>query len=556
MAWFESQEVLRLLNITEADAQIYGHLATSVIYANAVRRASSGIIARNQLGQPGLWRFGVSGDLPIVLVRIGDTNHIDVVKQALSAHGYWRNKGLATDLVIFNEDYSGYRAALQDQIMGLIGSGPEAQSLDKPGGVFVRRAEELSEEDRVLFQAVARVVLAGSTETLAERAQRRATPDRLPALLQPSRPPARESVKPLMKLDGLFMNGLGGFTKDGREYIVHMEPGESTPAPWTNVIASPYIGTVVSEKGGAYTWVENAHEFRLTSFNNDPVSDSSGEALYLRDDETGAFWSPTALPAPGRSGYVCRHGFGYSVFEHQEAGIASEVTTYVSMNAPVKFLVVKVSNRSGRTRRLSLSAYWELVLGEWRHTNLMHIVTEKDPDTGALFARNAYSRRTPGRVLFAQVSEPRRSLTGNRTEFLGRNGSLAEPAALYRSHLSGKTGAGLDPCAAMQTPFDLPDGQDREIVFILGAADSADEARRLVMRLRWPAGRPTSLGRSVGHAGTECSARSTWRPPTARWTCWRTGGSSIRHSRLAAGGGAATTSRAAPTATATNFRTA
>jgi cyclic beta-1,2-glucan synthetase len=499
MAWFESQEVLRLLNITEAEAQIYGHLATSVIHANPLRRASAGIIARNQLGQPGLWRFGISGDLPIVLVRIADHSHIDVVRQALLAHGYWRNKGLTTDLVIFNEDYSGYRAALQDEIMGLIGSGPEAQALDKPGGVFVRRAEELSEEDRVLFQAVARVILNGSTEALAERVQRRATPDRLPAPLQPSRPPARATAKPLPKIDRLFFNGQGGFTSDGREYIVTMEPGESTPAPWTNVIASPYIGTVVSETGGAYTWVENAHEFRLTTFNNDPVSDSSGEALYLRDEETGAFWSPTPLPAPGKTGYVCRHGFGYSVFEHQEWGISSQLTTYVAMNAPVKFVTIKLSNRSGRARRLSLAAYWELVLGEWRHTNLMHIVTEKDPDTGALFARNSYSRRTPGRIVFAQVSEPRRNLTGSRTEFLGRNGSPADPAALYRSHLSGKTGAGLDPCAALQTQFDLPDGQDREVVFIVGAAENADEARRLVLRYGGPLGARQALEEVWAH---------------------------------------------------------
>ncbi len=278
-----------------------------------------------------------------------------------------------------------------------------------------------------------------------------------------------------------------------------MEPGVDTPAPWTNVIASPHIGTVVSEKGSAYTWVENAHEFRLTNFNNDPVSDSSGEALYLRDDETGAFWSPTPLPAPGQSGYVCRHGFGYSVFEHLEAGISSQLTTYVCMTAPVKFMTLKLSNRSGRTRRLSLAGYFELVLGEWRHTNHMHIVTEKDPDTGALFARNAYSRRTPGRIMFAQVSEAKRSLTGSRTEFLGRNGSTTDPAAMHRTHLSGKTGAALDPCAALQTQFDLPDGQDREVVFIIGAAGSADEARRLVMSYGGPLGARQALEEVWAH---------------------------------------------------------
>ncbi len=487
MAWFESQEVLRLLNMTEADAQIYGRLAGSVIYASARCRASPGIIARNRLGQSGLWRFGISGDLPIVLVRIGDVNRIDLVKHALQAHGYWRNKGLASDLVILNEDFSGYRAALHDQIVGLINAGPEALVVDKPGGVFVRRTEELSEEDRVLFQTVARVVLTATAESLAEQVQRRVPAERLPPRLVPSRPPASETVEPLPGRESTFNNGWGGFTADGREYVITLEPGRSTPAPWANVIASPHIGTVVSEKGSAYTWVENAHEFRLTTFHNDPVSDSSGEALYLRDEETGAFWSPTPLPSPGRSGYVCRHGFGYSVFEHSESGIFSELSTYVAMDAPVKFVAVKLRNQSGRSRRLSVTGYWELVLGEWRHANLMHIVTEKDPDSGALFARNAYSRHSPGRIVFAQVSEPRQTVTGNRTEFIGRNGSLADPAALRRTRLSGKTGAGLDPCAALQTEIELADGQEREIVFVVGAAEDSDEARRLVLRFGGPA---------------------------------------------------------------------
>ncbi|MBN1631580.1 MAG: cyclic beta 1-2 glucan synthetase, partial [Thermoleophilia bacterium] len=487
MAWFQSQEILRLLNVSEADAQVYGRLATSVVHATGLRRAAPSIIERNQLGQPGLWRFGISGDLPIVLVRIGDRSRIDLVKQTLQAHAYWRLKGLAADLVILNEDFSGYRAVLHDEIMGLINAGPEAAVVDKPGGVFVRRAEELSEEDRVLFQTVARVVLTDTVETLTEQVQRRAPAERLPITLEPSRQAAAEAIEPLLPRDTVFHNGLGGFTRDGREYVISLEPGQTTPAPWANVIASPFIGTVVSESGSAYTWVENAHEFRLTGFNNDPVGDSSGEALYIRDEETGAFWSPTPLPARGRSGYECRHGFGYSVFEHYESDVFSEMTTYVAMDAPVKFVVVKLRNRSGRARRLSLTGYWELVLGEWRHANLMHVVTEKDTASGALFARNPYSRHRPGRVFFAQASDGRRTFTGNRTEFIGRNGSLADPAAMHRVRLSGRTGAGLDPCAAVQTQLELADGQEREVVFVVGAADNRAEAQQFVQRLAGPA---------------------------------------------------------------------
>ena len=493
MAWFQSQEVLRHLNATEADAQLYGRLASSVIYSNALRRAAPDIIARNQLGQSGLWRFAISGDLPIVLIRIGNLNRIDLVKQALQAHAYWRMKGLPVDLVILNEDFSGYRAALHDQIIGLINAGTDTQIIDKPGGVFVRRTEELTEDERVLLQTVSRVVFSDTAEILVEPLERRVSTQRVSDLLEPRLLPSSEPVSPLLTRERIFYNGLGGFTPDGREYVITLEPGKNTPTPWINVIASPYIGTIVSECGSAYTWVENAHEFRLTPWHNDPLSDSSGETFYIRDEETGAFWSPTPLPAKGQSGYVCRHGFGYSVFEYYQAGISSELTTYVAMDAPVKFVVIKLHNHSRRPRRLSLTGYWELVLGEWRHANLMHIVTEMDPHSGALFARNAYSREYAKQVVFASISEQERSITGNRTEFIGRNGSLASPAAMRRKRLSGKTGAGLDPCAAIQTQIELADGQAREIVFVFGAAHNTDEARQLIQRFGEPAGAQQAL---------------------------------------------------------------
>lgn len=502
MAWFRSQEVLHQINATEADAQVFGRLASFLIYSHVLHRAAPSVIARNQLGQSGLWRFAISGDLPIVLLQIGDLNRIELVKQALQAHTYWRMKGLAVDLVIMNEDFSGYRAVLHDQIIGLINAGPEAHSIDRPGGVFVRRVDELSEDERVLLQTVARVVFSDAAETLVEPLERRVAAGRVSDRLGPLQPVTEETIYPLAVRERIFCNGLGGFTPDGREYVITLEPGQSTPAPWVNVIASPHIGTVVSESGSAYTWVENAHEFRLTTWHNDPLSDSSGEALYIRDEDTGVFWSPTPLPAltpdRRRSGYVCRHGFGYSVFEHYEAGIASELFTYVAMDAPVKFVVIKVRNHSKRPRRLSLTGYWELVLGEWRHANMMHIVTEKDPGSGALFARNAYGRECGDRVVFAHinyegVSERERTVSGNRTEFIGRNGTLARPAAMHRKRLSGKTGAGFDPCAALQTQFELAEGQEREIVLLFGAARDTEEAQRFIQRFAGPVGARQAL---------------------------------------------------------------
>jgi cyclic beta-1,2-glucan synthetase len=480
MAWSHNQVQLRNLGASEADAQAFERLASSVLLPNRIHRAPGGVLAANRLGQSGLWRFGISGDLPLTLVRIGRSDRLDLVRDALKAHALWRTRGLPSDLVILNEDFSGYRQVLQDAILQIVRAGPEAHLQDKPGGVFVRRGEELTEEERVLFQAVARVVLVDSVESLAEQAAKEPQAPRLPASFKPGRKEGPEPASPLPPRDRILANGLGGFTADGREYVVTLEPGRVTPAPWANVIAGPHIGAVVSESGGSYTWVENAHEFRLTAWPNDPLSDASSEAFYIRDEETGRFWSPTPLPAPGVSGYVCRHGFGYSVFEHYEADLFSEMWVYASVDEPVKLAVIRMRNHSGRKRRVSLTGYWELTLGEWRHLNQMHIVTRVEPRTGALLAQNAYARDFSERVVFATVSEPNRSVTGNRVEFLGRNGTLRSPAAMRRTGLSGRTGAGLDPCAALSAVVDLADGEERDIVFVLGAGQGPEDAQRLI----------------------------------------------------------------------------
>jgi cyclic beta-1,2-glucan synthetase len=487
MAWSHSQLVVRQLQATEAEAQVYAQLASSIIYANPLRRAGAGILIRNRLGQSGLWTFGISGDLPILLMRIADVHRIDLVKQVLQAHAYWREKGLEVDLVILNEDFSGYRQVLQDRILGLITAGTEAHRVDKPGGIFLRRSEQLSEEERILLQTVARAILTDSAETLAEQVERRAPVERKIPRFAPTRSALPSTTLALPSRERVFFNGLGGFTTDGREYVISLGPGQTTPAPWANVLANSQIGTVISESGGAYTWVDNAHEFRLTPWHNDPVCDTSGEAFYLRDEETGQFWSPTPLPARGNGTYVCRHGFGYSVFEYAQLGINSELCTYVALDASVKLVVVKVRNRSGRARRMSVTGYWELVLGQWRHANLMHVITEIDPTTGALFARNVYNREFAGKTVFVNVSDAARTITGSRTEFLGRNGTPASPSAMRQTQLSDQTGASLDPCAALQVPFDLADGQERELVFVLGASNSAAEAQQLVRRFSGPA---------------------------------------------------------------------
>jgi len=486
LAWTHSQVVLRQLNANESEAQWYARLAGAVIHADARLRADPSVMLRNRRGQPGLWGYAVSGDLPIVLLQIGDAANIGLVQQLIQAHAYWRLKGLQVDLVIWNEDHAGYRQRLQEQIIGLIASGIGASLLDRPGGIFVRPAEQISNEDRTLFQSVARVILSDSCGTLEEQLDQRPTRDPRPPRLVATRqdrpePPARATPA---DRDLLLFNGRGGYTQDGREYVILLAPGETTPAPWVNVLANPDFGTVVSETGGAYTWVENAHEMRLTPWHNDPVCDPSGEAIYLRDEESGHVWSPTPQPTPAALPCVVRHGFGYSVFETHAGGIDSELSVFVATDAPVKFSVLRVRNTSGRACRLSATGYVEWVLGDVRGKSAMHVSTEVAAQSGAVYARNPYSVEFGARVAFFDVDDPTRNLTGDRNEFIGRNRGLESPAAMERTRLSGKVGAALDPCAAIQVSFELAEDEEQVIVFRLGVGRDADDAAALVRRFR------------------------------------------------------------------------
>ncbi len=486
LAWTHAQVMLRQLNATERDAQLYGNLASSVIYANPSRRAGHTILQQNHRGQSGLWGYGVSGDLPIVLVRIQSRTRISLIKDMVQAHAYWRMKGLVVDLVIWNEDQSGYRQELHDEIMRQMPQGADSQLLNRKGGIFIRRFEQMSDEDRILIQTASRVIISDRWGTLSEQMERAGWNEiAVPPLLSSWTLYPEPKAGPVRTGEGLlWFNGTGGFSTDGREYVIIMGKGNVTPAPWVNVLANENFGTVVSENGSAYTWSENAHEFRLTPWVNDPVLDLSGEALYIRDEETGRFWSPSAFPVRGKNQYVTRHGFGYSVFEYCEQGISTELTVSVSIDAPVKFISLKIRNRSGRSRLLSVTGYIEWVLGEMRSKSLLHVVTEIDPATGAVFARNPYNSEFSGKIAFLDSNILQRTVTGDRYEFIGRNGSTDKPAAMDHIRLSNKVGAGLDPCAAIQIVCELTDGEEREIIFTLGVGRDSDDARNLVLQNR------------------------------------------------------------------------
>ncbi|HKX52479.1 MAG TPA: glucoamylase family protein, partial [Nitrosospira sp.] len=486
LAWTHSLVVLRQLNATETDAQLFGRMAGSILYASPYLRADEALLSKNRQGQSGLWGYAISGDLPIVLLQITDMANVDLVRQLVQAHAYWRMKGMAVDLVIWNEDHSSYRQQLHDHIMGLLAGSAEAHVLDRPGGIFIRRGEQIAPEDRILMQAVARVIILDTNGKLVEQMTSRLPADLplRPAPLKPVRRSNSEEIGALPQRHLLFHNGFGGFASDAREYVITVEQDQRTPVPWSNILANPQFGTVISESGHVYTWCENAHEYRLTPWHNDPVCDSSGEAYYLRDEESGDFWSPAPLPSPGGASYVTRHGFGYSVFEHAGKGIFSELWVYVARDVPVKFIVLKIRNDSGRPRRLSATGYVEWVLGDLPEKTRMHVVTEIDPASRVLLARNPYNNEFSSRMAFFDVDDRTQSVTGDRTEFIGRNGRMRNPAGMVAQDLSGQVGAGLDPCGAIRVPFDLPAGAKREVVFRLGAGLHREDALEIAQRMR------------------------------------------------------------------------
>jgi cellobiose phosphorylase len=499
------KQALRKQGITQAQADLYGRLADSIVYNNASRRADAAAIASNQRGQSGLWGFSVSGDLPIVLLQVGASVQLGLAHELLQMHAYLRSKGLAADLVIINAQGVAGSKGRQDALLDQITQIHQAALIDQRGGIFVRLEKELAAEDRLLFLAVARAVFDDQAGTLADQL---GLPESTGNTALPSLPesqsrqldgselqmlqaavapmPAAKARRPAsvaaLRPGLVFDNGVGGFTADGQEYVITLAPGQATPAPWVNVLANPFFGTIVSESGCANTWSENAHEFRLTPWSNDPVSDSAGEAFYICDEDSGHFWSPSPWPSRGSGSYTCRHGFGYSVFEHEEGGIVSELTIYVARSQPIKFAMLKIHNRSGRARRLSAMGYVEWVLGDLRGKTQAHVATDMDPATGAILARNAYSTEFGDRHAFFGVDQSVYSATADRAEFIGRNGALGHPAAMTQTGLSGACGAALDPCAALHVPFDLPDGAGHEIIFRLGAGRDQAQAQAVNQR--------------------------------------------------------------------------
>lgn len=491
LAWAHSRVELVDLGLTPALSHLYQRLAGHIMYPPRALRATSAIVANRQ-GQPGLWKHGISGDLPILLVGISEGDGMPLARQALQAHAFWRGRGFPVDLVLLADLPASYREELYEALATLARASDSRDTIDKPGGVFVRRAGQLG-DDRGLLLATARVVLFGDRGSLADQTDVISRIRELPPLLVPTRPPLSASPTQPPIGEVRYGNRTGGFTTNGREYVITGIP----PAPWTNVLANANAGCIATDGGLGYTWATNSQANRLTPWSNDPVSDPPAEAVYLRDDETGQVWSPTPLPAGNHAPTNVYHGAGFTSYAQEQYRLATELTVFVPQNDPVKVIRLHVTNRGERLRKLSIAFFAEWVLGTARDSTAWTIVTEIDSESGAIFARNVFNAEFGSAIAFADISIRPRTLTGDRQEFIGRNLSLAKPAGLSRTSLSGIVGAGLDPCAALLGSVDVAVGGEASVVFVLGQAHDAATARRLATHYRNPEHAVAALGEMV-----------------------------------------------------------
>ena len=487
LSWTQGQVQLRHLGLTSAAAADFQRLGGMILRDDPRLRASPRQIEAGAGPQSGLWPLAISGDLPIILFQISDTEDAAALHEVLTAHEYLRMRQLDVDLVILNDRASSYVQDMQTTIDIAVRS---AQSRPRSemhrggakGAIHTLRADLVTPELRAMLLSVARVTLVARRGSIGAQIDALAPVAAPPARIVPVTEAAAAPAMPVPELE--FFNGTGGFAEDGREYVTVLRDGQTTPAPWINVIANPGFGFQVSAEGSGHVWAENSRENQLTPWSNDPVTDPAGEAIYLHDLDSGATWTPTALPIRTSGTYLARHGFGYSRFEHAVNGIEADMVQFVPLDDPVKITRLTLRNTGPGVRRLSVTGYAEWVLGTSRSATAAHVITAADPVTGAIFARNPFAIAFPGRVAFADLGAETASLTADRTEFLGQNGSMAAPAGIGALPLSGRTGPALDPCAALQRHLTLAPGQSVTVAFLLGQAASAEAAQDLILRHR------------------------------------------------------------------------
>jgi cyclic beta-1,2-glucan synthetase len=491
LAWMSSRAELQELSLTPADAAIAQELAGHLLYGHPALRAPQAELRRNRGSQPLLWTLGVSGDAPILLATIDSEAGMSTLRSLLAAHRFWRRRGLAVDLVVLDAHAHSYQQELGDRIAVAVHAVNDADVIDRAGGVFVRRRTMLADDAVAMLRATARlhVVCDGRpldrilAATLASGA--RSTPALRAPVPRGARVERRHtprSAGSVTPIEAEFANGIGALCADN-DYALRVRGDALPPAPWANVIANPKGGFVVTERGGGFAWAESSYFLRLTPWHNDPVSDPVSDVLYLHDLDSGDSWCATPAPIRTDTTYTIRHGAGRTTFTHERHGIAVHLVVGMAPDDAIKLGLLTLTNTSPRPRRIVVTSYVEWVLGSLREQTQHQVHTSFDAASGAVLARNAFNEHFSSWVAFHRLTVPVTEHSGSRRHFLGRNGAVSAPAALQPGAvLSGVTGAGMDPCAALRCVMTLAPGGVREIGVVLGAAATADEAQAGMMR--------------------------------------------------------------------------
>jgi cyclic beta-1,2-glucan synthetase len=489
LSWTRSQVENRYLGLDAHDTEFYLDLVPLLLYSNPLKREYAGYIRDNTFAQPDLWPFGISGDLPVVLVEIDEEDDTDMVQWAIKGHEYWRMKGLVIDMLLLINRKEGYSQPLQDQVRNIVAASHARELLDKPGGVFIRNASVMDKTQIALFHTVARLIIKDGIDSLRNSVRNmRKSAETSVTAVKCSRPEGMPPITvhhPVPERRLRFFNGIGGFSTDGKEYVIQLGAGQHTPVPWSNIIANKNFGFLVTESGGGYTWAENSREYKLTPWYNDPVTDRQGEAFYIHDIDDSCYWSLTPMPAGDTEPYTIRHGHGYSVFEHSSNGLDQTLTMFAAVEHSVKLCIITLSNITGRSRRLAVTYYIRPVLGVDDDSTAPYIVTHQE-ENGVLIIKNQYSHEFKGKTAFISTNAGVYSSVGDRVRFFGQGGSAAEPFAILEKALTGATGAGLDPCAAISANVQLEPEQELTLVFLLGNADSSEEALKMAARFSKP----------------------------------------------------------------------
>lgn len=459
-----------------------------------------------------LWSIGISGDLPILLLRIDKPNQNVLVDDVIDAHTFITSRGLPFDLVLLDENGTGEAERLRERIEGTDVEG----SLGKPGGLHVLNAAAISQASIDAIAAAARVILCCSAGSLADQIEGKS--GKKTRALEHTRTAfraRREKSNGATRAGLLFWNAFGGFTLEGREYVISVDGEVWPPLPWCNVIANHEFGCMTSESGLGYTWAGNSQLNRLTPWSNDPVTDAPSEVIYLRDEQTGEIWTPTPLPRGQSLTTTVRHGQGYSCYESAGAHLRHEMTVHVPVSEPIKIIRLVLHNDGPEARVLTVTYFLEWVLGTLRENASARVNCELDAETGAVIARSIWESDFSERLIFVASSIPPRSFTCDRSEFLGRNGSVSQPMGLVKSDLSGSVGTVDDPCAALMVEVTVPPAQNVELVFVLGQAATREECRRLVREYAEPGRARRSLEAASEQWDRLLSAVTVRTPDTA-----------------------------------------